>query len=117
MSRFGMVIDTRKCVGCMDCVVACETENNVPVGFSSATNLVEAGYKGDSVESIVRALVDQHAHLVVDGQPERAQHPRQPQRGHLGGQHALRGRPVERPVRLQGFLARIAGDSGGGEQG
>ena len=34
MARYGMVIDTRKCVGCMDCVVACETENNVPVGFS-----------------------------------------------------------------------------------
>ena len=27
MARYGMVIDTRKCVGCMDCVVACQTEN------------------------------------------------------------------------------------------
>ncbi len=34
MSRYGMVIDTAKCVGCTDCVVACETENNVPVGFA-----------------------------------------------------------------------------------
>jgi len=34
MARFGMVIDTVKCVGCADCVVACETENNVPVGFA-----------------------------------------------------------------------------------
>ena len=33
MPRFGMVIDTRKCVGCMDCVVACKTENDVPDGF------------------------------------------------------------------------------------
>ena len=33
MARFGMVIDTRKCVGCMDCVVACQTENDVPQGF------------------------------------------------------------------------------------
>jgi len=33
MSRFGMVIDTRKCVGCMDCVVACQTENDVPHGY------------------------------------------------------------------------------------
>jgi Fe-S-cluster-containing dehydrogenase component len=33
MARFGMVIDTRKCVGCMDCVVACQTENDVPSGF------------------------------------------------------------------------------------
>ena len=28
-----MVIDTLKCVGCSDCVVACQTENNVPIGF------------------------------------------------------------------------------------
>src|SRR5512143_2881448 len=33
MARFGMVIDTRKCVGCMDCVVACQTENGVPAGY------------------------------------------------------------------------------------
>ena len=34
MSRFGMVIDTVRCVGCMDCVVACKTENQVPEGFN-----------------------------------------------------------------------------------
>ena len=33
MARYGMVIDTRRCVGCMDCVVACKTENNVPEGY------------------------------------------------------------------------------------
>ncbi len=32
MARFGMVIDTRTCVGCMDCVIACKTENDVPSG-------------------------------------------------------------------------------------
>lgn len=32
--RYGMVIDTLKCVGCADCVVACQTENNVPLGFA-----------------------------------------------------------------------------------
>lgn len=31
--RFAMAIDTKKCVGCADCVVACQTENNVPIGF------------------------------------------------------------------------------------
>lgn len=34
MARYGMVIDTRRCVGCMDCVVACTTENEVPEGLS-----------------------------------------------------------------------------------
>ncbi|MEX0601751.1 MAG: 4Fe-4S dicluster domain-containing protein [Bacteroidota bacterium] len=34
MARFGMVIDTVRCVGCMDCVVACKTENVVPEGFN-----------------------------------------------------------------------------------
>ena len=31
--RYAMAIDTKKCVGCSDCVVACQTENNVPEGF------------------------------------------------------------------------------------
>ena len=31
--RYAMAVDTRKCVGCSDCVVACQTENNVPIGF------------------------------------------------------------------------------------
>ncbi|MBI3005238.1 MAG: 4Fe-4S dicluster domain-containing protein [Ignavibacteriales bacterium] len=34
MARYGMVIDTTKCVGCMDCVVACKTENGTPEGFN-----------------------------------------------------------------------------------
>ena len=34
MARFGMVIDTRTCVGCTDCVVACKTENDVPEGLN-----------------------------------------------------------------------------------
>ena len=33
MARFGTVIDTKLCVGCMDCVVACKTENDVPEGL------------------------------------------------------------------------------------
>ena len=34
MARYGMVIDTKLCVGCSDCVVACKTENNVPEGYT-----------------------------------------------------------------------------------
>ncbi len=32
--RYAMAIDVNKCVGCGDCVVACQTENNVPIGYS-----------------------------------------------------------------------------------
>lgn len=32
--RYAMAIDTKKCVGCTDCVVACQTENFVPIGSS-----------------------------------------------------------------------------------
>ena len=34
MARYGMAIDTLRCVGCMDCVVACKTENDVPEGYN-----------------------------------------------------------------------------------
>lgn len=33
MPRYAMAIDTKRCVGCADCVVACQTENDVPVGY------------------------------------------------------------------------------------
>ncbi len=43
MARYGMAIDTRRCVGCMDCVVACKTENQVPEGFNRDWIATEAG--------------------------------------------------------------------------
>lgn len=33
MARYAMAIDTKRCVGCTDCVIACQTENNVPIGY------------------------------------------------------------------------------------
>lgn len=44
--RYAMVIDTRLCVGCMNCVVACKTENNVPDGFCRdwITETVHGGF-------------------------------------------------------------------------
>ena len=34
MIKYAMVIDTRTCVGCGDCVVACKIENKVPEGLN-----------------------------------------------------------------------------------
>ena len=31
--RYAMAVDTKKCVGCSDCVVACQNENYVPNGY------------------------------------------------------------------------------------
>lgn len=47
-----MVIDTLKCVGCSDCVVACQTENNVPIGYCRdwITETVNGAYPNIELE-------------------------------------------------------------------
>lgn len=32
MARFGMAIDTKKCIGCKTCLMACKVSNNLPEG-------------------------------------------------------------------------------------
>ena len=79
MARYGMVIDTRKCVGCMDCVVACKTENHVPEGFNrdwiayETTRPLSDAAHGDPQ----RALQPLRQPAVRDLLPDR----RQPRRG------------------------------------
>lgn len=42
--KWGMVIDTRRCIGCQGCHVACKTENKVPAGvFRTQVMYVETG--------------------------------------------------------------------------
>jgi len=50
--RYAMAIDTKKCVGCSDCVVACQTENNVPIGFCRdwVTETVDGTYPNVTIE-------------------------------------------------------------------
>jgi len=40
--RYGMVIDTRRCIGCRACVVACKAENKTPPGVSYTVVLENA---------------------------------------------------------------------------
>jgi molybdopterin-containing oxidoreductase family iron-sulfur binding subunit len=40
--RYGMVIDTRRCVGCRACMVACKAENKTPPGISYTVVVEEA---------------------------------------------------------------------------
>ena len=55
MPRFGMAIDTKKCVGCMDCVVACQTENDVPSGFSKDWIVTEVKGKFPDLSMEIRS--------------------------------------------------------------
>ena len=50
--RYGMVIDTRTCVGCAACVIACKTENDVADGLLPRLDLHPAsrGVPGPPME-------------------------------------------------------------------
>ncbi len=55
MARYGMAIDTRRCVGCMDCVVACKTENRVPEGFTRDWIATEATGRFPTIQLEIRS--------------------------------------------------------------
>ncbi len=54
-ARYGMAIDTRKCVGCMDCVVACKTENSVPEGVNRDWIVYESAGRFPAVHLEIRS--------------------------------------------------------------
>lgn len=55
MARYAMVIDTRKCVGCATCVVACKAENGVPLGHDRDWIAEEARGKYPTVSLEIRS--------------------------------------------------------------
>lgn len=58
--RYAMVIDTRICIGCGDCVVACKTENKVPAGLNR--------------DWIVEATAGRYPELKTEFRSERCNH-------------------------------------------
>ncbi len=60
MARYAMAIDPKRCVGCADCVVACQTENNVPIGYCR--------------DWIVEELTGQYPTLELEIRTERCNH-------------------------------------------
>lgn len=55
--RYAMLIDLRKCIGCHACVLACKSENNVPLGvWRSWIKRIEKGHFPDCQEFILPLL-------------------------------------------------------------
>lgn len=58
--RYGMLIDTRRCVGCHACSVACRSENNVPLGHHrSWVEYTERGQYPNTVINFLPRLCNQ----------------------------------------------------------
>ncbi|RME81461.1 MAG: 4Fe-4S dicluster domain-containing protein, partial [Planctomycetota bacterium] len=80
MKRYAMVIDTLKCIGCGDCVVACKTENKVPQGFCR--------------DWIVEEVTGTFPHLHMEYRSERCNHCLNPPCVHAcptGASHVKKG--------------------------
>ena len=53
--RYGMVLDTRTCVGCRACVIGCKTENDVPAGYVRDWVFTETTGKFPNLQMTVRS--------------------------------------------------------------
>jgi Fe-S-cluster-containing dehydrogenase component len=53
--RYGMVLDTRTCVGCNACVIGCKTENDVPAGYVRDWVFTETTGKFPNLQMTVRS--------------------------------------------------------------
>ncbi|MEG0505429.1 MAG: 4Fe-4S dicluster domain-containing protein [Raoultibacter sp.] len=47
MTRYGMVIDTKRCFGCQTCAIACKTANNLPIDIRWNHIITSGGTKID----------------------------------------------------------------------
>jgi len=60
MPKYGMVIDQRRCVACMACVVACKKENDVPAGQFRTRVKEEVGGKFPALRMELRSELCNH---------------------------------------------------------
>ena len=84
--RYAMAVDTKKCVGCNACVIACKSENQVPLHYFR--DWVEEELTGEYPHLFMEVPVSTLQPVLEAGLRERLPHGRKP---------GLRGR--DRPRR------------------
>ena len=56
MTRYGLVIDTKRCIGCHGCAIACKSENNVPDGIVWNRVMTDGGASLDTPAKMAGGL-------------------------------------------------------------